>query len=119
MRYSNSNVYDILVDQGATLNRAFFLKDSAKQPLDLSGYTARMHVREFRNSANIIEILTTENDQIVLDELDGRVDILLTPSETEALEAKNYVYDLELESSEGDVTKIVSGKLTVRSEITY
>jgi hypothetical protein len=119
VRYSNSNVYDILVDQGATLNRAFFLKDSAKRPLDLSGYAARMHVREFKNSTSIIEILTTENSQIVLDELDGRVDILLTPAETEALEAKNYLYDLELESPEGDVTKIVSGKLTVRSEITY
>ena len=78
-----------------------------------------MHVRDLVDSTNIIEILTTENEQIVLDELDGRVDILLTPSETAALAVKSYVYDLELESPEGEVTKILSGKLTVRSEITY
>ena len=119
MRYFNSNVYDILVDQGATLNRALFLKDSAKRPIDLTDYTARMHIRDSVDSTNIIEILTTENEQIVLDELDGRVDILLTPAETAALVAKSYVYDLELESPEGDVTKIISGKLTVRAEITY
>jgi hypothetical protein len=119
VRYFNSNVYDILVDQGATLNRALFVKDSAKKPIDLTDYTARMHIRDFVDSTNIIEILTTENDQIVLDGLDGRVDILLTPSETAALVAKSYVYDLELESPEGDVTKIISGELTVRAEITY
>ena len=119
MRYSNSNVYDILVDQGATLNRALFIKNSAKRPIDISNYTARMHIRDLAASTNIVEILTTENEQIVIDGLDGRVDILLTPAETEALEAKKYVYDLELESPEGEVTKIVSGKLVVRSEITY
>jgi hypothetical protein len=119
VRNYNLNVFDILVDQGATLNRALFLKDSAKRPIDLSEYTARMHIRDSVDSTNIIEVLTTENDQIVLDELDGRVDILLTPAETAALAEKSYVYDLELESPEGDVTKIISGKLTVRSEITY
>lgn len=119
MRYSNSNVYDILVDQGATLNRAFFIKNPAKRPIDLSSYTARMHIRDLTVSLDIIETLTTETEQIVIDGLDGRVDILLTPAETEALTAKKYVYDLELESPEGEVTKILSGSLTVRSEITY
>ena len=119
MRYSNSNVYDILVDQGATLNRALFIKDPAKKALDITDYTARMHIRDSVDSANIIEILTTENEQIVIDGLDGRVDILLTPTETQALALEKYVYDLELESPEGYVTKIISGKLTVRSEITY
>jgi hypothetical protein len=119
VRNYNSNVYDILVDQGATLNRALFIKDSAKTLLDITDYTARMHIRDSANSENIIEILTTENEQIVIDGLGGRVDILLTPAETQALVLEKYVYDLELESPEGHVTKIISGKLTVRSEITY
>jgi hypothetical protein len=119
VRYSNSNVYDILVDQGATLNRALFIKDPAKRALELTGYTARMHIRDSADSTNIIEILTTENEQVIINELDGRVDILLTPAETEALTSEKYVYDLELESPEGHVIKIISGKLTVRSEITY
>ena len=119
MRYSNSNVYDILVDQGATLNRALFIKTSAKRAINLTNYIGRMHIRDYKNSSVIIETLTTENEQIVINASLGRVDIFLSPSETEALEAKKYVYDLELESSEGEVTKIVSGTLTVRAEITY
>lgn len=119
MRYSNSNVYDILVDQGATLNRALFLKTAIKTAIDLTDYAGRMHIRESLDSSTIIKTLTTENGQIIIDELLGRVDIFLPPADTQALQATDYVYDLELESLEGEVTKVVSGKLTVRSEITY
>ena len=119
MHYSTSNVYDILVDQGSTLNRALFLKTSAKRAIPLTGYTGRMHIREYSDSSVILKTLTTENEEIIIDEALGRVDIFLPPSDTETLDAKNYVYDLELESPDGEVTKVVSGKLTVRSEITY
>lgn len=120
MYCSTPNVYDILADQGATLNRAIFLKNSAKRPVSLEGYSGRMHIREYKNSSNIIQTLTSDsNGGLTIDDVAGRVDILLTPSETALLAAKDYVYDLELESAEGDVTKIVSGKLTVRAEITY
>ena len=119
MRYSNSNVYDILVDQGATLNRALFIKTAIKTPIDLDGYIGRMHIRDRKDSSVIIRTLTSETDEIEILPAAGRVDIMLGPSETESLEPKNYVYDLELESPEGEVTKVLSGKLTVRSEITY
>ncbi len=119
MHYSTSNVYDILADQGATLNRALFLKTSAKRPVDIEGYIARMHIRDYVDSSVIVKTLTTENGGITIDGVAGRVDILLKPSDTDDLGAQDYVYDLELESEEGDVTKIVSGKLSVRAEITY
>lgn len=119
MHYSTSNVYDILVDQGATLNRALFLKNSAKRPVDISNYIGRMHIRDVTNSSVIVKTLTTENGGLTIYGPTGRVDVFLKPSETDDLQAKDYVYDLELESEEGDVTKIVSGKLTVRAEITY
>ena len=90
MHSYNSNVYDILVDQGATLNRALFLKNSAKRPINLTGFSARMHIRNSINSSIIVEILTTDNEQITIDEPTGRIDIYLSPAETEALEAKKY-----------------------------
>ena len=55
----------------------------------------------------------------MIDGLTGRVDIFMRPSDTAVLTDKNYVYDLELESPQGEVTKVVSGKITVRAEITY
>ena len=119
MRYSTSNVYDILADQGATLNRALFLKNSTKRPVDVSGYIGRMHIRDYVDSSIIVKTLTTENGGLTIDGTAGRVDIFLKPADTEDLTEEQYVYDLELESEDGDVTKIVSGKLTVRAEITY
>jgi hypothetical protein len=119
VRNYNSNVFDILVDQGATLNRALFVKTSAKRAIDLEGYIGRMHIRDYTNSSVIIQTLTSETDEILISPSDGRVDIFLSPAKTADLLAKNYVYDLELESEDGEVTKILSGKLTVRSEITY
>lgn len=119
LRNFNSNVYDILVDQGATLNRALFVKTAAKNTIDLAGFTGRMHIRDYKNSSIIIQTLTSQTNEIALFPAAGRVDILLSPAKTASLTAKNYVYDLELESLDGEVTKILSGKLTVRSEITY
>lgn len=119
MHYSTSNVYDILADQGATLNRALFLKTSAKRPVNVEGYIGRMHIRDSVDSSIIVKTLTTEDGGVVIDGVAGRVDIFLGPSDTDDLGANEYVYDLELESEEGDVTKIVSGKLSVRAEITY
>jgi len=78
-----------------------------------------MHIRDYIDSYIIVKTLTTGNGGLVIDGLAGRVDIFLKPSDTDDLTAKDYVYDLELESEDGDVTRIVSGKLTVRAEITY
>lgn len=96
-----------------------FLKSSTKRPVNIDGYVGRMHIRDYVDLSIIVKTLTTENGGIAIDGTAGRVDILLKPSETDDLGAKEYVYDLELESEEGDVTKIVSGKLSVRAEITY
>ena len=46
MAYNKGNVYDIIADQGATFLRTISLKSSAKNPVTLTGYTARMHFRE-------------------------------------------------------------------------
>lgn len=119
MYCSTPNVYDILADQGATLNRALFLKSAAKRPVNIQGYVGRMHIRDYVDSSVIVKTLTTENGGLAINGTLGRVDLFLKPSETDDLGAKDYVYDIELESEEGDVTKIVSGKLTVRAEITY
>lgn len=119
MYCATTNVYDIVVDQGAILHRSIALKSSAKNVVTLSGYTARMDIREKIASASTILELTTPSNGLSIDATAGAITILITPAQTTAMVAGSYVYDLELEeTSTGIVTRILQGNLTVRAEVT-
>jgi hypothetical protein len=78
-----------------------------------------MQIRTSANSSEIALSLVTGTRSLVIEPLTGKVEVLLTPAQTEALAAGIYTYDIELESPDGDVTKFIAGKFTVRAEITY
>jgi hypothetical protein len=118
MGYSKGNVYDITADQGATFLRSISLKNSAKVPVSLAGFTGRMHIREKMTAIEIIEAQTTENGRITIDEAAGTLLILIPPVDMEEIAAGIYVYDVEIESPEGEVGRVVSGTFTVRAEVT-
>ena len=48
----------------------------------------------------------------------GVVTLSLTAAETTALDAERYVYDLEITSSVGAVTRVIEGLITVRPQVT-
>ena len=119
MYCATTNVYDILVDQGATLLRSIALKSSAKAPVALSGYTGVMHIREKIDSTSTVLTLTTSNGGLEINSTAGTILVIATPTQTAALAPGKYVHDLELtETSTGIVTKIIQGNLTVRAEVT-
>jgi hypothetical protein len=116
---ATANYYDIIVDQGATLLRSIAVKNSAKKPITITGYTARMQVREKTSSMSVVLTLTTENGGIEINGTAGSILIIASPSQTEALEIGKYTYDLEVEeTSTGIVTKVIQGNLVVRPEVT-
>jgi hypothetical protein len=78
-----------------------------------------MHVRGSIASESILLTLTTSNDGLEINPSLGTILILATPAQTAGLDAKTYVYDLELEESDtGTVTRILQGNFTVRAEVT-
>lgn len=118
MAYPQGNVYDIIADQGATFLRTISLKSSKKLPVTLTNYTGRMQIRETVTSTSIIEDQTTANGRITINAAAGTISILIPPSDMEAITPGTYVYDLEIEDADGDVTRVVHGKFTVRAEVT-
>jgi hypothetical protein len=117
------NVHDLIVDQGATVNTVFTVKNSARSPISLAGYTARMQVRTFNTvtrdpSTSVVAEYTTENGYITVGGAAGTVILLIPPADMAAYEPGDYVYDVEVESSTGETTRIVQGKFTVRAEVT-
>ena len=123
MSHTRSSTFDLIVDQGATVHRVFSVKTSARRVISLIGYTARMQVRNFdlitRDPASaIIAEYTTANGYLTVNATLGSVTLLIPPAETAEFTPKSYVYDLEIESSTGETTRIVQGKFIVRAEVT-
>lgn len=113
-----AGTYDIVCEQGATFVRELTWTDATDQPVNLTGYTARMHVRQTVKSATTVVEMTTANGRIVLYPTTGKIAITLTAVETAALPTKPCVYDLELVSSTGVVTRLIEGKFTIKPEVT-
>lgn len=88
-----------------------------KTPEDLSGYTARMSIKDAVGGTEILS-LTTENSRIVLDNTAKTITVTLSATVTAALTARRGVYDLEMVSSGGTVTKVWSGNVTITDEVT-
>ncbi len=123
MGYLRGNVHDLITDQGSTVHQVFGVKNSAKKPITLTGYTARMQVRQWdtenRDPAPIvIAEYTTENGYLTVNGAAGTVTLLIPPADMAAYEPKSYVYDVEVESPEGETTRIIQGKFIVRAEVT-
>lgn len=112
------NRFDIEINQGATFELTVTWKDSAGTAINLTGYSARMQVRETYSSSSTIVSLTNGSG-ITLGGAAGTIAILISATTTAALTAPfSGVYDLELVSAGGVVTRLLQGAATVTPEVT-
>jgi hypothetical protein len=112
--------YDIIADQGSTLNRALVYLDSADVPVDLTGYDAALQVRENYGSTALVLSVSTAGTApgIVLGGTAGTIDVSVSASVMADVPAGVYVYDLELDGGDDGVVKPVRGQFEVRPEVT-
>lgn len=110
--------YNLVCEQNTTFNLQFVIKDD-DTAWNLTNYTAVMTVRPFVGSTTTTVAASTGNGRIVLDALNGRVTVTLTPTITAAITAGRYVYDLVLTAgSGGTVTRLLEGKFVVTGAVT-
>lgn len=110
--------YDLEILQGETYSKQFIWKDSAGVEVNLTGYTARMQVRQSKASDTVLLELTTANGRIALGGSAGTIDLSLNATTTAAITWKRGVYDLELVASNGVVKRLLEGEVTVSKEVT-
>lgn len=116
-----AGLYNITCQQGATFQRQVTWTDSARDAYNLTGYTARMQVRANVTSNTVIATLSTtagSEGTITLGGTAGTVDLLISAANTASLTAGQYVYDLELVSGGGVVTRLLEGNFKVSAEVT-
>ena len=109
--------YSFYAEQGATLERVITYTDSAEAIINLTGYTARLQVRATYDSSSTILSLTSAAG-ITLGGAAGTIAITASATTTAALTAPfSGVYDLELVSGGGEVTRLLEGTATVSPEV--
>lgn len=110
--------YPIYIEQGATYLLQARWKDSAGVLVNLTGYKGRMQVRRRASSDEVLLSLTTENGGITLGGALGTVSVRGNAALTALVTGKKAAYDLELESADGTVTRILQGSVEISPEVT-
>lgn len=110
---------DIYIEQGATFRLNLLWKDSLGNPVNLTGYSARMQVRRAYNNPYTLLSLTSSDGTITLGGSLGTIVVDGPALLTEEMSSRVGVYDLELESADGTVTRLLEGKVTISPEVTH
>lgn len=107
-------IANLTIDQGATFSSDVTVKDAQGNAFNLTGYTAVAKLAKGFASTKTRTNMTTS---IATDATTGVVTLSLTATETSALDAERYVYDLEITSGAA-VTRVIEGIITVRPQVT-
>lgn len=115
-----AGLYDMVCEQGATFSRPITWKDAAGDPVNLTGFTARMQVRPSVRSEELLLDLTSANGGIVFTSprSSGKLEVVLSAATTTDLTPGTYVYDIEVVSLTNVVTRLLEGKFVVKAEVT-
>lgn len=108
---------DVIIDQGADWFITFTYKDGDNNPINLTGYTSNMQLRQHYDSATPVLSLTSSSGMTITPLL-GKIDVRATASQTGSIAGGEYVYDLEITAANGVITRLVYGRATVRPQVT-
>lgn len=86
-------------------------------PVSLAAFTARMQIRATADATTTLDSLVSPTD-IVLDDTNHLITLTISATDTAAYDFTDAVYDLELVSGAGVVTRLLEGNVTVLSEVT-
>ena len=123
-----AGVYNMTIEQGSTFTRLISVEQpdlvadpngGIFVPYLLVAYTARMQIRRTVESTTAMLSLTTENGGIDINPGTPENEILLsiTAANTATL-TSDGVYDLEIISNSGTISKVIRGSVTVIPEVT-
>ena len=108
-----ASISNIFIDQGATFTTTVTVTDANGDAVSLSGYSVAAQIRKtFLSSTATAFTATISNAS------SGEITISLSPTQTPALEAGRFVYDVLITASGGTKTRVVEGQVTVNPSVT-
>ncbi len=127
--------YNFTIEQGATVDFAVNYKDSSSNPINISGYQAKMQLRPEKGSSTLYLTLSSSLDgtytglnlsgsggsSASTPLSSGSIGIYISAATSSLLNFESAFYDLELVSGSGNtatVTRILEGTVTLNREVT-
>jgi len=109
---------DLTIYQGSDFNQVVtFLQTAGGTPVNLTGLTGRMQIRQTLASSDIIMDLTTANGRLTFGGATGVVTMTLTAAETATI-LTDGVYDLEFVTSATSAARWLEGLVILSKEVT-
>ena len=108
-----ASISNIFIDQGATFTTTVTVTDSNGDAVNLSGYSVAAQIRK-----TFLSSTATAFTASISNASSGEITISLTPTQTTALEAGRFVYDVLITASGGTKTRVVEGQVTVNPSVT-
>jgi hypothetical protein len=106
------------VDQNTTFRFVIEYKDSDGDPVDLTGASAKLQVRDTKGGSKLAFTLTSPSGGISIDQPNGKITVTMTPTQTNKLFYPKSSYDLMLTNASGIKIKLVEGFLTLSRSVT-
>lgn len=112
-----AGTHNFTIDQGAYWQRLIKLFNPDESIYNLTGYTARMHLRRDIKAASPVIALTTENGRIAINGAAGTITLTLQAADTATIQ-HDCVYDLEIIAGDGKPYRVIQGNIRLNPEVT-
>lgn len=126
--------YSFVIEQGATLDLEIVYKDSSGTPVNLSGYTAAMQIRDTTGGTTLHATLTSSfgdiysktsgsaflslsGSNLTTSQTSGSIGVYIGHTVTNAFTFNEGYYDLELTNGQTRV-RLLEGKVQVTKQVT-
>lgn len=111
---------DLTMNQGSKFAKNIQVRNSDQTIMDLTGYSARMMVRETYSSVTPLLSASTIDGRITINAPGGVVMINIGADVTGPLTWNSGIYDVEIfTSSPAEVIRILEGNISLSPEVTY
>ena len=108
-----AGTYNFILEQGATFTRTLTVQEN-NSAMNLTGYSVASKMRSTHDSSTVVGTFTCT----ISNASGGVITMQMTNSTTAAIEEGVYVYDIEITSGAGTVTRLMEGNVTVNPEVT-
>ncbi len=108
---------DIAIKKNADFALTLYWRDGGRVPFDLTGYGAKMQIRDRATGALIAEF-STANGKILITGTEGKIAIASSAAENAVLVGEEGEYDLIMNSPGGQATCLVEGNVELRAGVT-